>query len=193
MRAQSDFTMKPTRPHQLPVAVARARKSARLEFLRRVLLTGVVAVALLLAFTDNAHAESAPQWRCGWFESSGPQYATLTDRDGEWLISMPGGHAASGRWPPRFPASQWVRTGQNRYGYGCACMRVTVDDYENQIMRVLAAYSRPLAACRSNPMLHERGADAAIDSYDRFDRYERQDRPERINPFDDNDGFTRRR
>jgi len=150
----------------------------------------IFAGALTVALTSNSAeaAETAPKWRCGWFENSGPQYATLVDREGEWIVSLPGGHAASGRWPPRFPASQWVRTGNPSYGYGCACMRVTVDPYENNILRIISAYARPLAACRRDPALPERDADYLVDPYDRMERYEqrleqRYERSQRYDPY----------
>lgn len=122
-----------------------------------------VTVALLalssLSIGIGAVSASAPKsvaktaLRCGWFDNPTPQNATLTDHDGEWTISAQGGHASSGAWPPKFKASQWVRTNAGSYGYGCACFRVSVDKEASQITHIASAYARSLSACRSDKAL----------------------------------------
>jgi hypothetical protein len=90
--------------------------------------------------------------RCGWFDNPTPGNATLVDRDGEWTVGQQGGHQAEGPWP-RFGASQWVRTGQGSSGYGCACLKATVDAQQREIRSIVSARALPLARCRSDPAL----------------------------------------
>lgn len=109
----------------------------------------------LLISTCTLRAEPpAVQNRCGWFDNPSPGNATLADRDGEWTIAIQGGHQAAGEWP-RFKPGQWVRTGVGSYGYGCACMRVTVDAETQEIEQIHSSIAKPLAACRRDRTLQE--------------------------------------
>jgi hypothetical protein len=92
-----------------------------------------------------------PETRCGWFSNPTPGNAWLTDGDAEWMIGVQGGYQAEGDWP-NFKPSQWRKTNVN-YGYGCACMKVTTNRSENQILRIHSAYAKPLSACRKDPKL----------------------------------------
>jgi hypothetical protein len=94
---------------------------------------------------------STTRWRCGWFENPTPANAWLTDRHGEWLVGVQGGHQAEGDWPT-FSRARWVAT-NGSYGYGCACLRVEVDAAEQRVLRIERAYARPLAACRRDRRL----------------------------------------
>jgi hypothetical protein len=115
-------------------------------------------LACWLSFAAAAHAQSAPtlppaQLRCGWFDNPSPQNATLTDRQAQWLISEQGSHSAQGTWPPPFTKGQQVRYGIGSYGYGCACMKVTVDQDQRRIMRIVSTQAKPLAQCRRDRAL----------------------------------------
>jgi len=94
-----------------------------------------------------------PQTRCGWFDNPSPQNASLFDRDGEWGIAQQGGPQARGNWPGPFAAARWVRTGAGSYGYGCACLQVTVDAESGSVREILSSAVKPLAACRRDPAL----------------------------------------
>jgi hypothetical protein len=91
--------------------------------------------------------------RCGWFENPTPGNAWLVDKDGEWLIGTQGGYQAEGDWAD-FSDDQWVKTNIN-YGYGCACMKVTVDSKNRRILKISSATAKPLSACRNDPALKE--------------------------------------
>lgn len=91
--------------------------------------------------------------RCGWFSNPTPANAWLNDNAGEWLISAQGGYQADGDWPD-FPDDKWVKTNGN-YGYGCACMKVTVDKREMRILKIVSATAKPLADCRRDKSLVE--------------------------------------
>ena len=116
-----------------------------------------VNVAMATALIASAvHADPGePQLRCGWFENPTPGNASLTDKGGEWLIGIQGGHQADGDWPTFKPA-QWVRTNHpTSYGHGCACMKVTVDAKEKLVLKIHSAAARPLSACRNDRALKE--------------------------------------
>lgn len=91
--------------------------------------------------------------RCGWFFNPTPANAWIDDADGEWMISVQGGYQADGDWPD-FPDDKWVKTNGN-YGYGCACMKVTVNASERRIIKILSATAKPLADCRRDKALVE--------------------------------------
>jgi hypothetical protein len=99
---------------------------------------------------DNGKIEN----RCGWYSNPTPGNHWIEDRDGEWIIGVQGGSQAEGDYPPEFSDAQWVNTNGN-YGYGCACLRVTVNRREKQIIKVFSASARPLSACRNDPALTE--------------------------------------
>jgi hypothetical protein len=105
---------------------------------------------------QTALADAGPpegRWRCGWFENPTPANAWFTDREGEWLIAVQGGHQAQGDWPS-FPPWRWVRT-NGYYGYGCACMRVLTDPGVFLVTKILSGSSRSLAHCRKDTALKE--------------------------------------
>lgn len=89
--------------------------------------------------------------RCGWFHNPTPNNATLTDRDGEWVVSTQGGDSAEGDWPV-FTDAQWKKT-NGHYGYGCACMKVVVDRSDGRVLRIASATAKPLKACREDRAL----------------------------------------
>lgn len=91
--------------------------------------------------------------RCGWLENPTPANVWLTDKDGEWLIGTQGGYQAEGDWGD-FPDDKWVKTNVN-YGYGCACLSVTVDRRAKRILKIKSATIKPLSDCRRDPALKE--------------------------------------
>ncbi|MEI7868860.1 MAG: DUF4087 domain-containing protein [Candidatus Methylumidiphilus sp.] len=117
-----------------------------------------VKVCLLALFflcnNNTAFAVPTIELRCGWFENSSPNNASLTDKDGEWTIAMQGGHIAKGDWP-RFKKNQWIKTGVGSYGYGCACMKVTVNPESEEVVEIFQADSKPLSSCRQDKHLKE--------------------------------------
>ena len=105
----------------------------------------IVLAAASCAFVTHAAGEN----RCGWFSNPTPANAWLTDRDGQWIISTQGAEGAEGDWPT-FGDKQWVVTNGSSYGYGCACMRVTVDRKEKRILSIKSSRALPLATCRND-------------------------------------------
>ena len=114
-------------------------------------------VAATAAFADGqapsaGAATAQPALRCGWFDNPTPGNATLVDRNGEWTLSLQGGHQASGP-RPKFATGQWVHTGQGSAGYGCACLQVQADTATQEVAAVVSARAQPLATCRKDPAL----------------------------------------
>lgn len=99
-------------------------------------------------------APMTPQRICGWFENPTPANAWIIDRRGEWEIAIQSGHQASGDGP-EFDSAHWIETNFH-YGYGCACLAAVLDMPHGQVMSVLHAVSRPIAACRSDSSLRTR-------------------------------------
>ena len=105
--------------------------------------------ALLSIALCASTAYAAEENRCGWFSNPTPGNAWLKDRDGEWIIGTQGSEPAEGDWP-EFKRGQWVVTNGSSYGYGCACMRVTVDKKEMRVLAIKSARALPLATCRND-------------------------------------------
>jgi len=119
-------------------------------FLILTFVTLVLAASATPRFTNTLRAETF-ETRCGWFSNPTPANAWLLDRDGEWTISVQGGHQAEGDWP-EFKPAQWVKTNVN-YGYGCACMQVLVNRQTKEVLEIRSAKARPLAKCRQDAAL----------------------------------------
>ena len=126
----------------------------RLPILGCLMLSAAV-LAGARAGTTATRAPSKAETRCGWFDNPTPANASLHDREGEWIISVQGGHQAEGDWPS-FGPKQWVET-NGHYGYGCACLRVQVDRESHRVTEIESARARPLSACRRDPALKRLG------------------------------------
>jgi hypothetical protein len=125
----------------------------------KIFVSLLVLFVALLALTipgrpakANTHAFEN---RCGWFSNPTPANASLHDNEKEWIIGVQGGYQAEGDWPT-FKPSQWVKTNVN-YGYGCACMQVTVDRQEERIVEIRSSQAKALSACRNDPALKKWG------------------------------------
>lgn len=73
----------------------------------------LLIVLALCALPVGSHA--AEENRCGWFSNPTPGNAWLTDRDGEWTISVQGGYQAIGDWP-EFKPKDWKITNSGEHG-----------------------------------------------------------------------------
>lgn len=112
-------------------------------------------LVLMLAFA--AHAPAGFETRCGWLDNPTPANWWLTDRDGQWAISSQGGYQADGLEElPDMQARGWVRTNAGSYGYGCACLDVTVDRRSRRIISIAGGRPVPLRQCRSDRRLERR-------------------------------------
>ncbi len=119
-----------------------------------LIVTFTIAIAMLprQPLTTVTEAAVVAETRCGWFHNPTPGNAWLIDKDGEWTIGVQGGYQAEGDWPD-FPDSRWVKTNVN-YGYGCACMKVTVDRNEENIVKIISSTTKPLSVCRKDKAIN---------------------------------------
>jgi len=119
------------------------------------LIIFVMLVAAALASAQPVSLVEKIETRCGWFSNPTPANASLYDSQREWIISVQGGYEAEGDWPD-IPPKEWVETNVH-YGYGCACMRVTVDRDEGKVIKIVSSTARPLSACRRDRTLKKWG------------------------------------
>lgn len=112
-----------------------------------------LACTLVFMSLVGAAQAQTPEMRCGWFSNPSPANASLNDRDGEWIVAVQGGYQAKGDWPDGYGKGQWISLGPSSYGYGCTCMKVTIDKMTRRVVAIIEAKARPLAACRSDKAL----------------------------------------
>jgi len=127
--------------------------------MRIIALIGLIMAAFLILATFPektaiVEAQSRVELRCGWFSNPTPANAWLIDREGEWTIGIQGGYQADGDWPD-IPENQWVET-NGHHGYGCGCVKATVDRKEQRVIKIVSSYGRSLAACRKDPALKKK-------------------------------------
>jgi len=126
----------------------------------RVIAFMVVVMAALIMLVASheksmiVDAQSRVELRCGWFSNPTPANAWLIDRNGEWTIGIQGGYQAEGDWP-EIEDSQWVKTNVH-YGYGCACIKATVDRKQERVIKIVSSYGKTLAACRKDAALKKK-------------------------------------
>jgi hypothetical protein len=114
----------------------------------------LLGVAGISSHSTIVEAQTRTVLRCGWFSNPTPANAWLIDRDGEWTIGIQGGYQAEGDWP-NIADSQWVKTNVH-YGYGCACIKATVDRKQERVIKIVSSYGKTLAACRKDPALKKK-------------------------------------
>jgi hypothetical protein len=91
--------------------------------------------------------------RCGWVDNPTPANWWLTDRDGEWVIGVQGGHQAEEGLPDF--GNDWVETNVH-HGYGCACMEIVADPRTRVVERVRDVRVLPIDRCRRDGHLPRR-------------------------------------
>jgi hypothetical protein len=95
----------------------------------------------------------AGQRRCGWLHNPTPGNWWLVDGQGEHIIGTQGGDQAPGMDEmPDMSTRGWVEV-NGSYGYGCACMTVTLDPDTLRVTQISDAAPQPLKQCRDDPRL----------------------------------------
>ncbi len=128
------------------------------RFYRSKFVFSIIAVLLLSIGgiqSPTAEAQDRFELHCGWFDNPTPSNTWLTDKFGEWTISIQGGYQAEGDWP-EFSAKQWVET-NGHYGYGCACINAKVNRRDMKVIEIKSTYAKPLSACRKDKALKRKG------------------------------------
>ena len=88
--------------------------------------------------------------RCGWLTNPTPGNWWLFDGHGEWILGVQGGYQAPGLDEmPDMSSAGWEEV-NGHYGYGCACMMLTVDPATRQVTRIANARPKPLEQCRAD-------------------------------------------
>ncbi len=102
--------------------------------------------------TTTALASTIEQ-RCGWWDNPTPNNVSLHDRRGEWVLFAQGGYSADFIVTPEFDIddeTQFVRTGNGSYGYGCVCLTGQADKKALRFESVTEVKVLPLAKCRAD-------------------------------------------
>ena len=125
-------------------------RKLRLLFISFVLLVAITVAGGQPVSLGHPNVEKV-ETRCGWFSNPTPGNASLYDAEQEWIIGVQGDYQAEGDWP-EFPPKQWVETNVH-YGYGCACLRLTVNRETSKVIKIVSGSARPLSACRRDRAL----------------------------------------
>jgi hypothetical protein len=116
----------------------------------------IAAASLLMPATAQNGGRLPGALRCGWYDNPTPGNHYLTDRDGQWTLSTQGSRGAPGMDNmPDMTTGEWVRT-NGYYGYGCACMRMSVNARTRDVTRLYSARILPLSRCRNDRALERR-------------------------------------
>ena len=98
-------------------------------------------------------AAAAQARRCGWLHNPTPGNWWLTDRDGQWILATQGGRQVEGMDEiPDMSEEDWEET-NGYYGYGCACLTLTVDPSTRAVIRLASPEPKPLKQCRADKRL----------------------------------------
>lgn len=126
-------------------------KPRHYQFLFAMVLLLIAAFVTASPRVLNVPTPEKLETRCGWFSNPTPANASLYDREGEWIIGVQGGYQAEGDWPD---TKEWVETNVH-YGYGCTCVKASVDHASKRIIRIASSKGRPLSACRRDKALRK--------------------------------------
>jgi hypothetical protein len=107
-----------------------------------------------MLFASPSFAADKPALRCGWVNNETPGNYTLTDKDGEWIIGVQGGHQAEGDVANAPNDNEQVNT-NGSHGYWCACITATVDTKEKTVLKISSSKGEKLAACTHDKNLKQ--------------------------------------
>ena len=122
---------------------------------RSAVATALVIAALAIpALSLPASAASKRLRLCGYVENPTPGNWWLTDRSGQWIIGVQGGHQAAGDLPDfQLGRAFWINVQPNGYGYGCGCIDATVDTSSREVSTIYKATVQRLKVCRHDKAL----------------------------------------
>jgi hypothetical protein len=102
---------------------------------------------------DGPAGTGASVRRCGWLSNPTPGNWWLFDGHGEWILAVQGGYQAAGLDDmPDMTTAGWEEVNRH-YGYGCACMTLTVDPATRKVTRIANARPKPLKQCHDDRRL----------------------------------------
>lgn len=118
----------------------------------RLVIARVAAIWCVVTAGVSTLAADAPkvEKRCGWVSNPSPGNWSLIDKDGNWEIAAQGEEGALDGLPEDRPTGKrwWVSGKSGGYGYGCMCLRVSVDKQTMRVLKIDGGTSLPLATCR---------------------------------------------
>jgi len=115
----------------------------------------VIGFVLLSNLFDVSGQSKKLETRCGWLDNPTPANFRFYDKDGEWTIGEQGGYQVKDFDMPVFKRGQWINGPNGSYGYGCACLRMTVDYETRRVLEIRKTYAKPLSACRKDSALRK--------------------------------------
>jgi hypothetical protein len=95
--------------------------------------------------------------RCGYLENPTPGNWTLSDADGDWLVSSQGdGREAAGMdLIPDLTVRDFIVTNPPDHGYACVCLGVQSDATAMRILRITSVKQLSIRKCTADPNLTE--------------------------------------
>jgi len=125
-----------------------AEKNLKIKFI-------AVGFVLLSNLLDVSGQSRKFETRCGWLDNPTTATYSLSDKDREWTIGVQGGYQVEDFEIPAFKRGQWVSFFGGSYGYGCACLQMTVDYETSRVLEIRKSYARPLSVCRKDKALRK--------------------------------------
>ncbi len=117
------------------------------------IFTATIVMAAVTSATPAVTQPRAPgELRCGWYHNPTPGNHLLFDRLGRWILNTQGSQTPGMNRMPDMTTSGWVRT-NGYYGYGCGCVRMTVNHRTRQVLRIHSGRPVPLRQCRNDRTL----------------------------------------
>jgi len=114
-----------------------------------------IGILMLSGLLDASGQTGKFETRCGWLDNPTTATYSLSDKDREWVIGVQGGYQVEDFEIPAFKRGQWVSFFGGSYGFGCACLRATVDAETSRVVEIKKSYSRPLATCKKDKALRK--------------------------------------
>ncbi|RYZ91502.1 MAG: DUF4087 domain-containing protein [Proteobacteria bacterium] len=124
-------------------------KAPNIRKIIRIFCSSIFILIAPYAEANNSKIEN----RCGWVNNPTPANWSLVDRDGEWTIAVQGGHQAQGDLPDF--GKHWVENNAH-YGYGCACLKVSMKKNEKKILKISGFKVFPIERCKSDKSLDQK-------------------------------------
>jgi hypothetical protein len=111
---------------------------------------GVICCVIAAGFSTRAADAPKVEKRRGWVSNPSPGNWSLIDKDGTWEIAVQGEEGALDGLPEDRPTGKrwWVSGKSGGYGYGCMCLRVSVDKQTMKVLKIDGGKSLPLSTCR---------------------------------------------
>lgn len=113
----------------------------------------ILLLILFVAISGSSVAALKKEKRCGWLVNPTPANWLLMDANGSWWFSAQGRSAyiPDEDWDnlPKTDERDYVKTN----GHSCACLNVSVDQKNKNIVRIYGGKTLPLNQCLADKKL----------------------------------------